>query len=517
MSEPYVVDLDKGAGSMRTFTALASETSDPSRTRPDGDIYEVEDEEDLPDAAKSGRTLMLVSEEDDAEFPVHVWVVNSDDGRHTGLSDKSELPKGRGMLFDWEEHSIHGLVMRDMDFAVDMVFLDEDGRVQKIVQNAEPSEETSHSAFCRYSIELPAGTAKENGITEDGTWRAYMDKRRVYVQDPSEAPDWANVRQGQQGGYYYDSSDKPDSSRDRDQNEGQLEDIEIESDFSLQPDQKRLRHNSRRDLANEISEKAGEIGVKRIETLSKSWKGSSYSPEAQNRERAFKQALDIREKYRNGELGDEQPDEETVEAAKYYAKASRKFVRQEYGDEFDLYRGVSESAFQEAVLGFFRDGGVNAQMNAMDNFTGDASLADMFASKYNGAVVENSTTPEDVVVATDALIDQGGMYEEEISLRGDSVDITADEVMVAYSTHDGFDGISLRETAEKPLEAFDDPGSLGGVLERLAEVGKGMEEPSELLNLFEYVAENAPDEFGADGETLAEGVMGMAEEIKGGG
>lgn len=197
---------------MRMFTALASETSDPSRTRPDGDIYEVEDEEDLPDAAKSGRTLMLADEEDGAEFPVHVWVVNSDDGRYTGLSDKNELPKGRGMLFDWEEYSIHGLVMRDMNFAVDMAFLDEDGRVQKIVQNAEPGEEASHSAFCRYAIELPAGTAKEQGITEDGAWRVYVDKgeesdgEKVPVDNVHEAPDDVTVHHDEEIGLYYEKS-----------------------------------------------------------------------------------------------------------------------------------------------------------------------------------------------------------------------------------------------------------------------------------------------------------------------
>lgn len=59
------------------------------------------------------------------------------------------------------------------------------------------------------------GTSMEEAKQICGNWqdghqkyhKNETEKRRVYIGDPNEAPDWANVQEGQQGGYYYETDD----------------------------------------------------------------------------------------------------------------------------------------------------------------------------------------------------------------------------------------------------------------------------------------------------------------------
>jgi len=210
----------QGADTMNSFAALASETPDPTRERAEGRIYEVEDEENLPTDAKS-RNRAVLSDGDENEVSLSIWVAESDEERHIGLSNKRQLQEGHGMLFDWGDYGVNSLVMRDMDFALDMVFLDDSGYVRNTYTNVQPSDDKDKTGVCRYALELPAGTVDKHGI--DDSWRAYMEqesemskngvevinvgKDRVYVNDAEDAPEDANVQEGDNGGTYYETNE----------------------------------------------------------------------------------------------------------------------------------------------------------------------------------------------------------------------------------------------------------------------------------------------------------------------
>jgi len=176
-SEPNIHDLDKGTEkiSMRRFTALASETPDPTREPAEGDIYEVEDEENLPEDAKAQTIALFRNEEDDEDLPVHVWVNTSDQARHVGLSNHEKINRDEGMLFDWGEFGTHGLTMRNMSFPIDMVFLDERGYVQQIVERVQPEDPNTYTSACQYALELSSGFCEKHEI--DTSWRVFNEVR----------------------------------------------------------------------------------------------------------------------------------------------------------------------------------------------------------------------------------------------------------------------------------------------------------------------------------------------------
>jgi len=234
--------LNKDGMSMRRFTALASETEDPSREAAEGDIYEVEDPENLPEDSKAQSVVLFRNEDEDV--PVHVWVAMSDDERFTGLSNKETLERNEGMLFDWGNMGHRGLTMRSMDFPIDMVFLDKDGFVQQIVERVQPEDPRTYDSACRYAIELSAGFCEKNGISTDT--RVYrevrdnspdlidLDKQESIPEeaehyvDEDEVPEGARTIEGPAGGTYYippneDSESDGDSSSEVDLSERDAE------------------------------------------------------------------------------------------------------------------------------------------------------------------------------------------------------------------------------------------------------------------------------------------------------
>lgn len=229
-NNPDIIELsassnprEKQFSDVGQFAALASETPDPTRERAEGHIYEVEDEENLPEGAKSQTRIALSDGDEDVYFSV--WTATSDEERYTGLSDKSQLPDDKGMLFNWKDFGVRSLVMRNMDFSVDMLFLDDLGYVQDAYKDVAPTDDDPKSSVCQYALELPAGTVDKYNI--DGSWRVYVEDQAkmtkesaevvnvgkqeedfavdpiVSVRNVNEAPDNAVVRCSDSLGLYY--------------------------------------------------------------------------------------------------------------------------------------------------------------------------------------------------------------------------------------------------------------------------------------------------------------------------
>ncbi len=85
-------------------------------------------------------------------------------GRFLGLMGRAKLPPGRGLLLA-PCNSVHMCFMR---FAIDVVYLDADDRVLKVVENLWPWLGLSLCPGARAALEMTAGEAKRLGI-EKGT------------------------------------------------------------------------------------------------------------------------------------------------------------------------------------------------------------------------------------------------------------------------------------------------------------------------------------------------------------
>ena len=85
-----------------------------------------------------------------------------------GLSGRTSLEPGQGMLFVFEEEGEHGIWMKDMLFSIDILWIAGDGTIITIARDVSP--DTYPKAFhasrptAKYVLEVPAGYVDEIGV-----------------------------------------------------------------------------------------------------------------------------------------------------------------------------------------------------------------------------------------------------------------------------------------------------------------------------------------------------------------
>ncbi len=102
-----------------------------------------------------------------AEARVQVEVVDSDTKREKGLSGRTSLKPGTGMLFVFDESAKHSIWMKDMLFPIDIIWIADNMQVIHLEENISPDTfplvfEPSRPAL--YILEVPAGFVSEEGI-----------------------------------------------------------------------------------------------------------------------------------------------------------------------------------------------------------------------------------------------------------------------------------------------------------------------------------------------------------------
>ncbi len=92
--------------------------------------------------------------------------------RSRGLSGRSSIGAGEGMLFLFDTVESHTMWMKDMEFPIDILWI-KNGTVVDVEENASQEPGVPDASLTRYSpdvaselvLELPAGFAKIHGIT----------------------------------------------------------------------------------------------------------------------------------------------------------------------------------------------------------------------------------------------------------------------------------------------------------------------------------------------------------------
>lgn len=116
-----------------------------------------------------GRTIddtctIISNETSQEEVCVQLERVSSPADVRQGLSGREELALEEGMLFDFGREAEHCMWMKDMNFALDIIWLDNDGTVVSALSNVSP--ESYPEVFCneeapaRYVLEVNAGIAE---------------------------------------------------------------------------------------------------------------------------------------------------------------------------------------------------------------------------------------------------------------------------------------------------------------------------------------------------------------------
>lgn len=102
---------------------------------------------------------------------LNLEVVDTERERTRGLSGRESLGKNAGMLFVFPVSNTYGFWMKDMNFSIDIVWLDENFEIVYIKEEVSP--ETYPESFrpdtpARYVLEVNAGVMNEMGKNRIG-------------------------------------------------------------------------------------------------------------------------------------------------------------------------------------------------------------------------------------------------------------------------------------------------------------------------------------------------------------
>lgn len=98
---------------------------------------------------------------------LNVEVADNGFEREKGLTYRTSMNQDEGMLFVFDESGKYGFWAKDMNFPIDIVWLNEEGRVVYIVDNISPNTYPGafiNSANAKYVLEISAGVAEKYGI-----------------------------------------------------------------------------------------------------------------------------------------------------------------------------------------------------------------------------------------------------------------------------------------------------------------------------------------------------------------
>ena len=93
-----------------------------------------------------------------------VEVAETPEEREAGLSNYESLAEGAGMLFVFDYEERHAFWMKDMNFPIDIVWINADKEVAHITEHLTPDtypELFTPPTPVRYVLEVPAGYARE--------------------------------------------------------------------------------------------------------------------------------------------------------------------------------------------------------------------------------------------------------------------------------------------------------------------------------------------------------------------
>lgn len=111
---------------------------------------------------------------------VSARIADSDPERTKGLSGTKELKDNEAMLFTYETSGNWGIWMKDMNYSIDIIWLDDQKKVIHIVEHASPDSypkvfEPGKNA--RYVVELAAGYVRRNNVSVGSSVTFYGEQR----------------------------------------------------------------------------------------------------------------------------------------------------------------------------------------------------------------------------------------------------------------------------------------------------------------------------------------------------
>jgi len=110
------------------------------------------------------------------KVPLQVQIADSEPRRIRGLMFQDQLPYDQGMIFVFEKPGLYSLWLLNMQFSLDMIWFDQDGKIVHIEKDVPPCKTALEITTCQsvipdeeavYVLEVTSGFIDHNNITKD--------------------------------------------------------------------------------------------------------------------------------------------------------------------------------------------------------------------------------------------------------------------------------------------------------------------------------------------------------------
>ncbi|MFB5645341.1 MAG: DUF192 domain-containing protein [Nitrosopumilaceae archaeon] len=108
---------------------------------------------------------------------LQVQIADTGPARVRGLMFQEQLPYDQGMFFVFDEPGTYSMWMQNMQFSLDMIWFDSEGKIVHIEENVSPCKSAVEIQTCTrvnaeneqalYILEVTSGFVKKFGITEN--------------------------------------------------------------------------------------------------------------------------------------------------------------------------------------------------------------------------------------------------------------------------------------------------------------------------------------------------------------
>lgn len=98
---------------------------------------------------------------------IKVNLAATDKAREQGLSGRNDLKENEGMLFIFDHEGLYSFWMKDMNFPIDIIWINKDLKVVYIKKNALPEsypETYSPSENAKYVLEVVSDFSEKNDL-----------------------------------------------------------------------------------------------------------------------------------------------------------------------------------------------------------------------------------------------------------------------------------------------------------------------------------------------------------------
>ena len=119
------------------------------------------------DFTKEGELSIFKNSTDTLLTKLDIEIAETDYETQTGLMYRKGMEQNQGMLFIFPDEALHSFYMKNTEFPLDILYINEDFKIASMQENAAPLNEGSLSSEVpvQYVLEVNAGYAEQQGVT----------------------------------------------------------------------------------------------------------------------------------------------------------------------------------------------------------------------------------------------------------------------------------------------------------------------------------------------------------------